>query len=592
MKRRILVLVFAAGVFATAVSFFVVPEDAARSDRARETPTAHSPSPGDSQRAEVLVERHFAGISASNEAAARDFARRLKAEIGGAVYPGEEGDFWALNLDKDWVEDREGAYFLGRFKKFAVERPEAFENAVQLVGRQANAGIASLVDSLESLAHEVRDVQSFVRPLDILGIPRTRGLRREAFNRSWDPLFPASPWIDGVDVTGAWDLGGEERGDWLLVDDGSIRTGTQGLWLLKFREEGPRFVSWSWGQVCSVDLLWKLALFARWGLEQGEFEVAIDCLLRAREIGAHRWPGDDDAALGTRAAREGIKNLADSPASRQRFHESIAAALLAGPGPLRDHGTPRPAPDLSVLREVAINDGMARWEMRDPDRVLVLPLREQAEAALWRALSWRSKEIEDDRISSFLCSVADGKPSSYQPVEWLRSLGWDAVPTLVAHLDDPLATASCHLDYTVRVGDVCWLALRAFTGLPDPPEFDATRPWLLATPGSRTFILEIRSWWSRASVLGEAARWQQLFRQRSAPAAAWLLSHDPQLCLPEAWEQLDPATRRGRIGRLAIEQSLTAAPREKLESLLQQSAGEVRDAVGRAIEAQLARERR
>ncbi len=592
MKRRILVLVFAAGVFATAVSLFVVPGDAPRSDRARETPSAQTPSPADSREAEILVERHFAGIPASNESAARNFARRLNAEIGGAIYPGEEGSFWALNPDKDWVVDREGSYFLRRFKNFAVERPEAFDNAVQVVGRHANADIASLVDSLESLAHEVREVQSFVRPLDILGIPRTRGLRREAVNRSWDPLFPASPWIDGVDVTGAWDLGGKERGDLLLVDDGSIRTGTQGLWLLKFREEGTRFVSWSWGQPCSVDLLWKLALFARWGLEQGEFEVAVDCLLRAREIGVHYWPGDDDAALGTRAARQGMRNLSDAPVSRQRFHESIAAALLAGPEPLRDPGAPPPAPNLPALREVAINDGQARWGMRDPGRLLFLPPEEQAEAALWLVLSWRSIEIEEDRISSLLCSAVDGTPSSYKPVEWLRSLGWDAVPALVAHLDDPLATASCHLDYTVRVGDVCWLALRAFTGLPDPPQFDSNCPWLLATPRSQTFVLEVRSWWSRASVLGETARWQQLYRRRSAPAADWLLSHEPRLCLPEAWEQLDPETRRGRVGRLAIERSLTSAPREKLESLLQESVGEVHDAVGRAIEAQLARDRR
>lgn len=591
MKRWILFLLFAAGVFATAVSMSVATREAGRSDRAEEPPRA----PVDYPRAEILVERHVARIPASSESAALSFARRLKDEIRSVRHrsvPGVEDDFWALDPDKDWIVDPEGTYFLRELKKLAFERPKSFVLAVKLVGRQSSAGIARLVDGLEALAEEARDVRSFVRPLDILGIPRVRGMRREAISRALNSRLPASPWIDGMNVTGAWDLGGDERGDALLFDDGSIRRGTQGLWRLNFHEEAARFISWSWRQDCSVELLSKLALFARWGLERGEFEVAVDCLLRAREIGAHRWPGDDDAALGARAARVAMKNMADSPTSLRRFQESVAVALLAGPAPLGDHGTPPPAPDPWLVREDTINDGMARWGYRDRVWPLEYPPAEQAEEALWRTLTWRSKEMEEDRISSLLCSAEDGTPSWDRPIEWLRSLGWDAVPTLVAHLDDRLPTASSHLDYTVRVGDVCWLALRAFTGLPDPAGFDPGRPWLLETPGSGTFILEIKAWWDRASVLNETARWRQLFRRGSAPAAAWLLSHEPRLCLPEAWERLDPATRRGRIGRLGIEQSLAAAPREKLESLLGESEGDVRDAVGRAIEAQRARERR
>lgn len=596
MKRLTLVLLFAAGVFATAVSVFVAPKEARRSISEIEPLGSDSPAPEAPPRAEILVERHVARIPASSERAAIDFARRLKVAIGSAVrhrsIPRAESDFWALDPHKEWIVDPEGIHFLREFKKLAVERPASFDLAVKLVGRQADGDIARLVEALEALAVEAREARKFVRPLDILGIPRVRGMRREAIARSRQSRLPASPWIDGMGATGAWDVGGAERGDSLLFDDGSVRRGSQGLWQLNFRDEASRFITWSWRQACSEELLWKLAIFARWGLERGEFEVACDCLLRAREIGAHRWPGEDADALGTRAAREGMKNLADSPNSMRRIQESIAVMLLAGPAPLADRGTPLPAPDPLAVREDHINDGWARWGDLEAERLLLLPRPEQAEVALWLTLNWKSKEIEEERISSLLCSADDGKPYSDRPVEWLRSLGWDAVPTLVAHLDDRLPTGSRHREYTVRVGDVCWLALRAFTGLPDPAEFDPSLPWLLATPDSGTFIMDVKSWWARASVTGETARWRQLFRRGSAPAATWLLSHEPRLCLPEAWEQFDPATRRGRIGRMALEQSLAAAPMEKLESLFHESKGEVRDAVGRAIDAQLAGQRR
>lgn len=475
----------------------------------------------------------------------------------------------------DWREnlpEAKAAEALAELRRLAVEHPVEFDKAVASLWRD-HSTIGPVLDDLLEYRESLRKCDALLRPLDALPLPSVRGCRREGLFRGAEGGIPTSPWLRGRNVTAAWDVGGKERGDLMLFDDGVVRRGYPGGWLVSFPTEVHRFLSRTAADPATERLLLQAMLFARWAFQQREYKLGLACAVRAREIGARAWPGESDDQLGKRAARYGneVRGRNLMVAELVVIHRSQLSDALR---------------DLEYERAIRMMSLEARWGELSNRELLALPLSEQIEVAFWKAARWHSVAVELDELSTWLRLVAGAKRDPDEPAAWLRSFGWDGVPALVEHLADLGGTSTLHREHEVCIADLSWLALQDFTGLPNSSCLDPESPWITQCDDFDEQVLSVRAWWASVASLPEVDRWESLFRRGSMKAAKWLMSHAPERCLMEAWKRFDPATRRGLVDRRACEIAMQSAPREKLEALLGSVEGDARESVQRALEAQ------
>ncbi|MCE9583234.1 MAG: hypothetical protein K8T20_12150 [Planctomycetes bacterium] len=464
---------------------------------------------------------------------------------------------------------------MDELEAWALSAPLEFRGLVKPYLTHRDAEVAVIARHLDGLREEAEECAKFLASIDT-GLQPVAGLRREIlWKETWHEL-PNDPWSGRNWFSSRGICESDERRADRIHNSGIARDGRSSPWQRMNTEIRDYVRDRSSFRALSPDeQFWRAVLYARWATEGRLGRPALDCFRISKQVAHEAWPEEDDKALAARIARHASALLVhDASMSIHCPYDELILWSLVEELPVEF----RPAGNEAALARIRrYRKGSERWTHALLDDRL--PAAEQAEIAFWAALTWSSGAASDGRAGAVLETARNGKSSRDEPVAWLRSLGWVAVPLLIEHLDDSTATSTFDGDYRVKVGDVSWLALRSFAGLPNPEGIPADDLWHLRNSDGRALRAAFQDWWKRLEPLPEEDRWAALRKDGSTTATEWLLENAPERCLPDAWTRLDPDTRAGQLGRRAVLKLLSLAPRARLEALCESTDGDLREAL-------------
>ena len=289
------------------------------------------------------------------------------------------------------------------------------------------------------------------------------------------------------------------------------------------------------------------ALYAHWAIEQGEGDLALKLVELSRKASLEQKPEEDKRSLANRL-RDGVaENLrwqAITGANRDGPREKILNRwrMIARIAPaFRDGEVGRMVEGYESL---AAED--ARWTEPEPKALAKMDAPARAACWMYRLRDHAASQWSDPGSCYVLgpSAAREGKPN---PADELVKLGWDALPLVIARLDDVRPTRCVgwwrsfapSSYYLLRYGDCCQQIFEAITGF-NIYDSRSTSGAMVKDGKAPTAKAAAEAWWKENREKG-AERWYlaSLDSERLARfAAEKLLEQNRSKHLPRLIELL------------------------------------------------------